>query len=317
MQVDPKAEMMFGYSPYVAMGNNLILHTDPNGDVLPAIAVAAIIGRAVGGVGKVVAQWDNITQGGFSLGKAAGAFGIGAVAGGVGAAAGTFAIMGAAAGVAGATATGVTVGGYTLGTTGAVSGAISGGVGAAISSVLRQAGNVAVGWQEKFSYKDWLLETVLGAGIGGAVGGLTAAFKGQNFWWGNSTKIIPTGGKAVGELENVTPTSLDGGWNKLYSNLDQSIDYAMQPNRFDHILYGSANSDHGLQNIIQENFKGNNKAFMRTVLKNMSINNSADITLGQVFKNVKVGIGANQVFVRGFATSDGILKLSGITIRPY
>ncbi len=74
MQVDPKAELMYGYTPYNAMGNNPVLHTDPNGDVLPAIAVAAIIGGAVGGVGNVIAQWDNINQGGFSLGKAAGAF---------------------------------------------------------------------------------------------------------------------------------------------------------------------------------------------------------------------------------------------------
>jgi hypothetical protein len=216
---------MMGYSPYNSMANNPVSFNDPDGDILPVVA-AAIVGAVVGAGANIYTQYRNGNLNSFGAWVGAGA--IGAVAGGVGAVAGTAAIMGGAAFVAGgaiaAGATGISVGGYTLGTSGAVSGAISGAVGGAISSPLRQVGNILAGWQDEFSYKEWLGESALGFGVGGAVGGLSATFKGQNFWWGNGTKITPSGGIAIGQLENATPSSLDGGWNKLYSNVDQSID---------------------------------------------------------------------------------------------
>ena len=43
-QVDPKAELMYGYSPYSAMAGNPILYNDPNGDIAPLIALAIIAG---------------------------------------------------------------------------------------------------------------------------------------------------------------------------------------------------------------------------------------------------------------------------------
>ena len=190
--VDPKAELQYGMSPYCSMNNNPIRYNYPNGDIAPLV-LAGIIGAAVGGVGNVAANWSDITANGFNLGRAGAAFGIGAVAGGVGAMTGTYAVMGSAAlgGAAAATATGVQVGGYTLGTTGFVSGAISGTVGGAVGSTLRQTGNIVAGFQDKFSYESLLGETALGFGIGGSVGGLTALARGQNFWWGNSVKIAP------------------------------------------------------------------------------------------------------------------------------
>jgi len=73
---------MYGINPYNSMANNPISFNDPNGDVLPAIAIAAIVGGAIGGAANVISHWDDITAGGgFNLGAAAGAFGIGAAGG--------------------------------------------------------------------------------------------------------------------------------------------------------------------------------------------------------------------------------------------
>lgn len=84
-QVDPKGELMYAHTPYHSMGNSPMVHTDPNGDVLPAIAAAALIGAGVGGIFNTVAHWDDITaNGGFNVGAAFRAFGVGAVAGAAG-----------------------------------------------------------------------------------------------------------------------------------------------------------------------------------------------------------------------------------------
>ena len=174
------------------MGNSPFVHTDPDGDILPAIAVAAIVGGIVGAAGNIYTQYKNGNLN--SVGDWIGAGVIGGVAGAAGAALGTVAIMGGAAFVAGgaeaAGATGVSVGGYTLGTTGFVSGAISGGVGGATSSILRQVRNTIAGWQDEFSFKELIGEAILGAGIGGIFGGAGALLKRQNFWWGNGTKSL-------------------------------------------------------------------------------------------------------------------------------
>ncbi len=77
-QVDPKADLMMGWNPYNSMGNSPMVHTDPNGDVLPFLAIVAI-GAAVFGAGNVAAHAvaGNI----HSFGDGLLAFGTGAVAG--------------------------------------------------------------------------------------------------------------------------------------------------------------------------------------------------------------------------------------------
>ncbi|MFM2394764.1 MAG: hypothetical protein RLZZ546_2746 [Bacteroidota bacterium] len=245
-QVDPKAEAMMGMSPYCAMGNNPVLHTDPNGDILPAIAIAAIVGGVVGAGGNIYAQWKNgnlkTTGDWFKAGI------IGGAAGAIGAATGTYAVMGSAAlaTTAGAAATGASIGGYTLGTTGFVSGAISGTVSGAISSPFRQIGNMLAGWQDEFSYKEWGTETLLGGAIGGTVGGVSAWAKGQNFWWGNSVKIVPTSpfGSVHPELpqrvidpasisELASDANINSGQGHIYANRVKEYFDLMSNNSFD------------------------------------------------------------------------------------
>ena len=81
LQVDPKAETLYGMTPYNSMGNNPILHSDPNGDVLPALVVAAIALAAVNGTMNVVGQalQGNVT----SFWQGLEYFGVGAISGAV------------------------------------------------------------------------------------------------------------------------------------------------------------------------------------------------------------------------------------------
>lgn len=82
-------------------------------------------------------------------------------------------------------------------------------------------------------------------------------------------------------------------------------------------MYGSQNSDHGLNNMINDTFGGNEQAFFETVVKNTALNHANQIRLGKVFLNLPVNVGGTTVYVQGFATMEGLLKLSNITIRPY
>ncbi|MBA3704321.1 MAG: hypothetical protein H0W84_00020 [Bacteroidetes bacterium] len=103
LRIDPKASLMPGWSPYVAMNNNPILLNDPNGDFIPLItglvgaAAGAIYGLATGKSGKEIAA---LAAGGFIAGAT---LGIGtlavAAAGGIAAtsAAGAAYIMGGSA----------------------------------------------------------------------------------------------------------------------------------------------------------------------------------------------------------------------------
>jgi hypothetical protein len=73
-QVDPKAELHYGDSPYNSMLNNPILFDDPNGDT-PLHLGAAIVGGLIN-LGSQMLK-GNVT----SLGEGLGYFGVGAAAG--------------------------------------------------------------------------------------------------------------------------------------------------------------------------------------------------------------------------------------------
>jgi len=45
----------------------------------------------------------------------------------------------------------------------------------------------------------WGLEILGGGILGGAIGGIGAKINKQNFWWGNSTKILPKGSHEIQE----------------------------------------------------------------------------------------------------------------------
>lgn len=213
-QVDPKAEWQYHLSPYSSMNGNPITYADPDGDIAP-ILVAAAIGAVVGGAGNTFYQWrqGNVTN----LGSGLKAFGIGAVAGGVGAAAASFVVMGGAALGTGALASsvsysGLSVAGYSLGTTGVVSGAATGAIGGAVSGPLRQGGNMWAGWQDEFSFRELGLEIGSGLVIGGIAGGIAGGLGkgapgnpgmpdpslGNKILWGNSVRVPGAGSIAVG-----------------------------------------------------------------------------------------------------------------------
>ena len=76
--VDPQGDLMAGWTPYHGMGNNPMFHTDPSGEVLPLIAVAAIWGAAIGGTMYAAQAWayQHWDWGDFGM-----SLGIGAVSG--------------------------------------------------------------------------------------------------------------------------------------------------------------------------------------------------------------------------------------------
>ncbi len=142
--VDPRAELLYGHTPYNSMNNNPISYSDPEGD-LPILV--PIIAAVVGGGINVAANWKNIN----SFGDGLAAFGIGAGA----AVAGVFAAPAAAVG---ATA-GATIGSF----------AAAGAVGGAVGGLVEGTGNALY-------FGDANLGDALGQGlVHGVIGGIGGA----------------------------------------------------------------------------------------------------------------------------------------------
>ena len=170
-QVDPKAEALYGLSPYNSMGNNPISNVDPEGD-LPFLAVVGI-GAATGIFGNGL---SNISQGNNffdGAGKAAFWGGIGAAASlGVGTVFGATGTFAKELGRAGAHA--LTQGGMSAAQggsfwQGALSGGISSGIGSGIDALGGRAGH-----------------QILGGGLGGGIG---SSIGGGNFFNGFSQGV--------------------------------------------------------------------------------------------------------------------------------
>lgn len=142
------------------MLNNPLSHVDPSGEFLHII-----IGAVAGGIINLTVKAIQGKIGSFKDGAAA--FGIGAVAGGLGAATGGASL--AASGLAGASVAG---------------GVLAGAAGTAIASPIQGLGNMAY-FGDKYSFKQWGRDILLGGVTGGVIGGATAYFKGNNIWLGD------------------------------------------------------------------------------------------------------------------------------------
>jgi len=159
-------------SPYVAMNNNPVSVSDPDGRCPQCLifAIAAVVGAGI----NVASHWDAITaNGSVNWGAFASAAVTGAVAGGVGALTGgaAFAAIGGVGGVLG--------------------GAFSGFIGSAFASPVLAIGN-GIGFGDNYSLGNWANDAVMGGLSGGVFGGLTSALSGSgtNIWNGQ-TKLPP------------------------------------------------------------------------------------------------------------------------------
>ncbi|MFN8267847.1 MAG: RHS repeat-associated core domain-containing protein [Chitinophagales bacterium] len=91
-----------GYNRYSYGLNNPLKYSDPSGQVLPVVAIAAIVGAAIGGIANFAVKFAQGKINGFWDGFKA--FGVGAIAGAVGGASGAY-IAGALASVSAAIGT--------------------------------------------------------------------------------------------------------------------------------------------------------------------------------------------------------------------
>ncbi len=188
------------------MANNPMTFNDPEGDIIPALIVAGLIGGAIGGVGNLIYQ--GVTGNINSIGDGFAAFGIGAVAGFVGGVTG-----GAVAGVGSGTAL---ISGAGFWST-VASGAATGAAGAGTAGLLQGTGN-ALYFQDANigdALKQGLIEGGIGFVAGGVLGGAFAAVTykpvaGGKIGIGETATEFPSLGKNVHKSPVTTELFEDG-----------------------------------------------------------------------------------------------------------
>ncbi len=154
-QVDLKAELMYGYSPYASMRGNPISYADPDGDIaFVPILVGMAIGAAIHTGGHLIQNQGTFNDWNWA------AFAASTVAGGVSGGVGNALNAAQVGGIAG----------------GAVLGASSSAAYGIVRTPLDQ----------NYSVNDAVKGFAIGTLTGAAIGGLDAAFKGQNIWDGSS-----------------------------------------------------------------------------------------------------------------------------------
>ncbi|MEQ8358203.1 MAG: RHS repeat-associated core domain-containing protein [Cytophagales bacterium] len=159
LAVDPAHQFA---SAYNGMGNVPHYVIDPDGEIVPLLAIA--IGAAIGGTINLGIQAAKGNIGSFQDGLVA--FGIGAVAGGVGAFTGGAAFLAAGGGVAGAG--------------GLIAGAAGGAFGTAFAAPIQNFGNHLYFKEDLMSAQDMALSIAYGAAFGGLLNGAAAGFNGRN-----------------------------------------------------------------------------------------------------------------------------------------
>ena len=206
---------MYGFTPYAAMGNSPMVHTDPKGDILPAILIGAGIGVLTNGLMNATSGEDFFK----GAGSAAlfGAIG-GAVSFGIGTAANSLLGSGASLAKAGFQ---VAAHGYSGGMmsmiqggnfgSGFLSGAISSGLSSGANAL--ELGNAAM------------------IGVGGLGGGIGSSIGGGNFWTGFGQGLLTSGlnhGAHDGWFgENIAAALWSGHTRHLFGPDAMSIEFAL------------------------------------------------------------------------------------------
>jgi len=148
------------FNRYTYARNNPLKYNDPDGNFWNIV-----IGAAIGGVMNTVTHWDDIVAGGgINWTRAATAFGIGAVAGGV---------------------AGATFGMSTVASGGFVAAANAAAFGTAVSQPILYGGNAAAFGDAMPGGKEILASLGMSYVTGGLLGGIGAYIHGRDFWTGN------------------------------------------------------------------------------------------------------------------------------------